>query len=345
MKKFTLFIVLFYGALTACDSLVDGLNDDPNRPTEAPSDNILTGTEVALIQALEGDLARRCGMWCGYFVGEAQQYEGFYNYLPTAGDFNANWEDLYANVVRNSRVTAQVAESEGNTGIITGISNILYALGTGTSTSLWGKVPFSEAGDFDNFPTPSYEEQLNIYGGLQNLLDLAIIQLASGTGRPAAGADIFFDGDPEQWTQVAYTLKARFFMEIKDYQNAYDAALMGINDPDNSMLATHNTSQGTENLYHQFLIGNRGNDLSASNTRFVELLNPASPEYRGNTKTNETERFNFLLAVSGSNTVLNSGGIFAIDQVFPIVSYQENILTLAEAGTRAQSFDTGLRAI
>ncbi len=343
MKKFSLLLfAILSTVLLSCDSLVDGLNDDPNLPTEAPSDIILTGTQVGLIQALEGDLARRCGMWSGYFTGEAQQYEGFYNYIPTAGDFNAGWEDLYANAIRNAKVAQQTAETEGNTGIITGITDVLYALAAGTSTALWGNVPFSQAGDYNNFPTPSFEDQADVYAGLQVLLDGAISNLGTGTGRPATGTDLFFNGDPDRWTEVAWTLKARFYMDTREYQSAYEAALNGIGSASNSMVASHSSARGTENLYYQFFAGNRDQDLSSRGAHIVGLLNPEASGYRGNARTNETARFGFLLISTAESAVPNTDGIFSIDSSFPLVSFEENLLTLAEAGVRARNFDIGL---
>ncbi len=343
MKKLIIVLFIITGILTlGCDSLIEGINNNPNVPTEAPSDNILTGAQVALIQVTEGDLARKSGMWAGYFKGEDRQYEGFYNYLSTAGDFSANWEDIYSNVVRNAIVTQQTAESEGNIGVITGITNVLYAIGVGTSTSLWGKVPFAEAGDYVNFQTPVYEEQPEVYAGLQELLDQAILDLSAGTGTPGVGSDIFFNGNADSWIQVAYTLKARYFMQTRNYQNAYNAALQGISSPANTMLAQHQNIVGAQNLYFQFFTSNRADDLSASGTPIVNLLDPASTNYRGNTKTDEAARFSYLLITAGNNAVPNTGGIFSAENSFPIVSYEENILTLAEAGARSESFTVGL---
>jgi len=343
MKKLATFL-LFAMAIgqTGCNNLIEGININPNVPTEAPSDNILTGAQVALIQVTEGDLARKSGLWAGYFRGEDRQYEGFYNYLVTAGDFSANWEDIYANVVRNALITRQTAEAEGNQGVISGITKVLSAIGIGTSASLWGNVPFTQAGDYVSYPTPIYEDQLAVFQGLQALLDEAIIDLASGTGQPGAGADIFFNGNAGLWTEVAYTLKARFYLLTREYQNAYDAAQQGISSPDNTMYAPHQDIVGAQNLYYQFFTGNRADDLSASGTTVSLLLDPSSAAYRGNAKTDETARFNHLFITFGNNTVPNTAGIFAPEASFPLVSYQENLLILAEAGLRGQGLATGL---
>ena len=192
-----------------------------------------------------------------------------------------------------------------------------------------------------------------MYAKIQTLLDDAIVKLASGTGRPPANTEIYFDGNPVAWTQVAYTLKARYYMHTKEYPAAYTAALNGIGSNGsthtNNMKSPHGTATDDANLHYQFFaLASRKNDLVTSDF-FASLIdsnnatNPIPANYRGNSKTNETARYNYLLqtTVVGIQPNFNTNGFAQIDAPGQIVTYAENLLILAEAGARS-NFNTGL---
>ena len=347
MKKIiSLFTII---ALIGCSDIVEGLNVDPNNPTTASYQNVLTGAEVGNIILQTGETARRAGIFAGYYTGIQRQHQGFNAYTVTTSDSDDLWEDAFVKVLRNAKVAEELAMAEGIEGVTIGITQVLQALAYGTSASLFGDIPFDEAGDIA-IENPTFEGQLAVYGKVQNLLDAAIVNLTTGTGRPASGSDIYFDGDPALWAEVAYTLKARYFMHTKEYGNAYSAAQNGVSTSGNSMMAPHGSAADDSNLNYQFFaIEVRSADLITSDF-FASLIqsdggsSPNFANYRGNTKTNETARYNYLLQTTGTgiqpNT--NADGMAQIDASAPIVTYQENLLILAEAGLRSANFTAGL---
>ena len=345
MKKRTyiwlyLVAIIFMGS---CESVVEDLNIDPNNPTSAPADKVLTATEVANILVHEGEIARKAGFWSGYFTGEDRQYEAFNEYTVTSGDFDASWADIYVNVIRNARV-ARSEEISGKTDILIAISKVLEAHGASTAADLWGNVPFTEVGVIGN-NTPNYESQQDIFQMLQDLLEEAISELENGTIRPSSGSEIHFDGDPNIWSEVAHTLKARIYMHTKDYEAAYAEAQLGISNAENSLRAVHSDAQDAQNLYYQLMTGNRGQDISSDGAFILDLLSENEGDYRGNEKTDERARFNYYF-VTEDNLVkpnyIDEDGFAALDAPFPLISYEENQLILAEAGVRTQGFETGL---
>jgi hypothetical protein len=68
MKKI-LYITLTSLLIVSCQDLFEGINNDPNNPTSAPYDKILTGAEVGNIILQSGETARRAGIFAGYFTG------------------------------------------------------------------------------------------------------------------------------------------------------------------------------------------------------------------------------------------------------------------------------------
>jgi len=343
--------ILIIGLLlisSGCGELVDGINQDPNNPTSASYQNILTGAEVGAIIVNTGESARRAGIFSGYYTGVDRQHQGFNNYTLTTSDFNSLWYDIYVDTYRNALETERVALESGFAGITQGIAQVLQAYSIGMAAALYGDVPFAEAGDI-TVENPAYQGQASVYQGVQDLLDEALTNLASGSDRPAGGADIYFDGDPQPWAQVAYTLKARFYMHTGEYTEAYAAAQQGIIDPANSMRSPHGTGLEESNLtYLFFAIEVRGADVITSDF-FASMLqsdaatNPEPARYRGHAKTDETGRFNFYFETNSLGVQPNTQDGFAAQTATgPMVTYEENLLILAEAGLRTQGFNTGM---
>lgn len=347
MKRliYVCFIALF---AASCGKLVDGINDDPNNPTSTSYQNILTGAEVGNIILQTGESARRAGIFCGYYTGIDRQHLGFSQYSVNTSDFNSLWYDVYVDTYRNALETEAFAEKAGIVGITKGITQVLQAQAIGTAAALYGDVPFEEAGriEIDN---PRFEDQAAVYDKVQLLLDEAIRNLETGTGRPAGGSEIYFDGNPAPWIEVAYTLKARFYMHTKAYAKAYDAASKGIRSKSNAMYAPHGTGNEESNLtYLFFAVEVRGADVVTSDfmTSLIQPDPAVSPDfnnYRGNAKTDETGRFNYYFLTNSVGVQPNTVNGFAAQTApAPMVTYAENLLILAEAGFRSQGFDTGL---
>ncbi len=347
MKRF-IYIFLIGLFFTSCNDLVDDLNRDPNNPTSASFSNILTGAEVGNIILNTGETARRAGIFCGYYTGIDRQHQGFTDYSLTTSDFNSLWFDVYVDTYRNALETENAAMDEGISGITLGIAQVLQAQAIGMAASLYGDVPFQEAGRIE-VANPVYEDQTAVYEGVQSLLDEAIANLQEGTGRPPTGSEVYFDGAPTPWIEVAYTLKARFYIHVRDYASAYTAAQQGISALENAMYGPHTDAQEASNLTYQFFaLEVRGADLIVSEfmTSLVQpdtAANPLPNNYRGNSKTDETARFNFYFLTNSVGVQPNfETGFAAQTAPAPMVTYEENLLILAEAGFRSQGFATGL---
>ena len=151
--KYVLILIIF-----GCDTLIpEDLNINPNSPSEAPEDLVLTGSMVGTILFHEGATSRRAGIWSGYFRGTDRQHEGFDNYLVEASDFTAIWNDVFINSLRNAIVVEQKSILNDRSGVITGISKVIQAHGLGVAASLYGDIPFDQAGKIE-FINPEFED-------------------------------------------------------------------------------------------------------------------------------------------------------------------------------------------
>ena len=131
-------------------------------------------------------------------------------------------------------------------------------------------------------------------------------------------------------------------METKEYAKAYAAALNGINASNLSwkFFPPALVADGDFNLLNT-LIDQRGGFLATAGSYMHEnLLRAAAVGNRNNTKTNEDARARYYRIVgTAASTEL---GVAARNAPMPLVTFEENLLILAEAGMRTVGFAEGL---
>ena len=339
-NKIILVLVIFSLFISSCKKMVDGINTDPNNAQDATAATMLTGVELSNVIVQEGELARRAGMWCGYFSGQLFQYNSYQLYNVIANDYNDTWSQVFAATIKNCRVMRDKSVAINNLRLA-GVSQVIEAHAAGTALALWGDIPYSQVYN-EKYPNPSYEPQIKLYDSLQLLLDKAIINLNSTSFVSFAAQDIIYQGDNIKWIQAAYTLKARYYLQTKKYDLAITAAQNGINTAANSMVMTHIDNANGSNLYSQFMVDERPGFMTAANTYAASIINPAGAKSRSNSKTNETARFRYLYRSGTDINYNNVGGAFYKTTPFPLITYAENLLILAEADFRINGFAAGL---
>lgn len=346
---------------SSCKKVLEDVNVNPNSPTDAPSNLILNGAQVSSIVLYEGDWARLGGMWSQSFTGQDRQYISLNGYTTTAGDYDNTWSTAYRGVIAPCKIIIE-KETATNNKLMIGIAQVMEAQAFGTLTALFGDIPFSEACDA-SIATPKFDKQVDVYAGVQTLLDDAITNLSSGVGVSPGAKDIFYGGARASWIAAAHTLKARFYMHTKNYAAAATEAASGITDASDNMMAPHGAAYNSDfNLYYSFCVYDRDSYMWADEAVAPRLLDPSAAEYRGNAKTNEEARFNYVYLPGGSlgysavyelnalcdfdwGNATEENGFFGGSTSFPLVTYAENQLILAEAAMRSGSFDGALTAL
>ena len=348
MRPISIYIFLLTAMLMAgsCKKFTEGLNTSPNSPTSAPYTLVLNGAQVSAILVYEGNLARIAGIFSRSFTGADRQYVSLNNYNSSSSDYNDTWDNLYSIVIGQLKIV-ELQSQAVNDKVTTGIAQVMMAQAFGLAADLWGDVPFKEAGDAAKYPTPKFDKQEDVYAGIQSLLDSAIGNLQANVGNGPGEKDIYFQSDPDKWIATAHTLKARYYLHTKDYVNSIAQAQQGIAAPAGNMMDPHGTSYTADfNIYYAFLSYDRVGYMNAEGAIAAAWLDPSSPSYRGDAKTDETARFEYLYQ-SGLNTsgldpnVLSNfdgwgnpasqDGFFAGETSFPLVTFEENQLILAEA--------------
>lgn len=338
--------------LSSCESLVDGVNVNPNASTDAPADFILTGA-LANHKALFGDrVLIISNLWAGYMTGVQRQYLSYHNYSIAATETTGLGLVYNRLFIQLKLAIEKYREIDNRLAI--GIAKIVQAHAIGVAAALYGDMPFSQIGNHLEFPYPVFDAQMDVYNGVQGMLDDGISDLESGIGSLPDRTDIFFNGDAGKWLEVAHTLKARFYMDTKQYDMAYQEATKGISSYANSLLGPSATTIGMRNGIYSHNVTDRAGDVNSKGAYLTTLLDATDVNYRGNAKTNEEARFHYYFLKEGGITgdiepnSLSTGngdqytGIIGMEEKEQLVTYQENLLILAEAAIRTKDFATAL---
>lgn len=322
-----------------CSDFLSGgeLTNNPTTPTNANISQIFLSTEVDLWAQQTQSLGRLAAMWTQQLKGVARQAKGTYEYTGV-GEATFDGEFILPYVsggLVDLRKVDSLARDGGDMHYL-GVAQIIEAMEIGTTADMWGDIPYSQAAKPDSFPDPQLDPQLEVYDALQALLSEAITNLgADGVG--PQDADLVYGGDPDAWIALAHTLKARLFLHTAEvngtaaYASALTEAQQGIASNDGDYIATFTGSlQGESNPWFQFMNANGGTGrdgdlIATSDTHLLTLLDdlgdPRLDEYYD--LTNKSA--GFLSVVRGQA---------AFPQ--PIVTYNENLLIMAEA-----QFQTG----
>jgi hypothetical protein len=291
----TLGALLVLGSAGCNDFLSDeSVAGNPNLPTAATRDALFVGFQAGQFGLQQFGLAHIACQWTQqcYATQRFSFTRATYDIVDT--DYNADWAQVYGAGGLKEMREVQASATADNEIVYRGIAKVWEALTIGTAASLWGDIPYSQAGP-DN-PTPVFDDQMAVYDALQVLLDGAIADLSSGIIQTGAGAnDLVYGGDPALWLEAAHTLKARFYLHTAElrgapaYQAALAAGALGISSPANNFTTFHSQTNGEQNGWWQFdNLSGFGADIVAGKF-LVDLMlarsDPRLPEYFATTST------------------------------------------------------------
>jgi hypothetical protein len=302
-------------------------------------------------------------MWTSQFTGTDRQYVTLNNYTSTAPDYDNAWGNIYAGALKAFRIAQEKANVVNNKRALA-LAQILEAHTMVTTAAVFGDIPYSQANDLVDFPNPAFDKQLDVYNATLSLLNTALANIDAAAAGTAYDGDFFFSGtagDDDIWRAVANTVKAKIYLHLGQYQNAMDAAGKGILDASMDVVAPHGEIYLSNfNIYYSFMVYDRPGYLGATDALAPRMLDPAlkgEPESKFNAKTDETDRFNYSY-ITDENYVAGyepnyyseydwgiPDGYFGTETGFPLITYRENQLILAEASLRVAGISAGLDAL
>ena len=342
MKKISYILTIAIALLTtvSCEDIVDGINDNPNDIiiSDVEERLFLTGSMLANVQLNCGHLNRIGGMYTGQLIGYSSLYSNIYGYNLSTAESNGEWNAIYVGVLTNTNHIINNSNNE----LLVGIAKVVKAHAFGTAASLFGDVPFSEAGD-PEISDPVFDGQISVYANVIALLDDAISTLGSA-GSGSIPEDIYYGGDKDKWIAAANTLKARFYLHQKNYPAALSAAQNGISSASDDMQYHPIGTTDNNNLFWTILEGARagdiGNNEGGSESYLLQILDGTNPLSRNHAKTDETARRGYYTIDSSGGSA--NDGIIEQVEAQNMVTYFENQLIMAEAAARGGTLIDGL---
>ncbi len=326
----------------------DKLSNNPNLPTAASIQQLFVGVQAGQFAFEEGTVAmmmcewvQACSATNGRFVQQAAQY--VFDEGSNIGANGGDWISVYdgGGLVDIKQVEADAAATGDSSWL--GIAKIWEAFTMGTASAMWGDIPYSQA--ISSNTSPALDNRFVILGNLQTVLTDAIAELTNGSGAGPDVADLVFGGDKAKWTKVAWTLKARYYIETAEslgaaaYNNAITAATNGISDPSGAsdFRSFHSTATSERNMWAQFQTSSGfGSDLEAGKA-LTDYMNargdPRRAQYFCPNKGGGYggDDFNTVVPSDSISNFLCLPPRFAEAGRVPYVTYVENELILAES--------------
>lgn len=228
---------------------------NPNLPTSATIQNLLTALEVSTMNIYESDIARTSSVFIQHSAGVDNQAIQVNNYALPENQFDGAWIQLYQ-AINTGEILVQKAAGSPR---YRGIAKVCLALNWGLLTDMWGDIPYADAVSGARFPR--YDSQEAVLNGIQKILDEAItdLQTTNADNIVIAGADdVIFSGDASKWTKTAWTLKARYLNRLSNKPSYNPAAILdalskGITQSTDDCMTKHGKINTESNQWWNFI--------------------------------------------------------------------------------------------
>ena len=209
MKKYlSLIYISLAVAVSSCKKDYLNLTNNPNVPSVASPNLLLTGALKTTASIVNGPDYTQYAAWVGY-LSQSTSFQPFVSleqYQFTTSDYQGVWIDNYLNLSNYNAVEASTPEPN-----YIAIAEIMSVFDYEALVDSYNNVPYSAALKGANNLTPVYDKGQTIYLDLMKRLDGAIvlIQKAPATALNPTTADIMFGGTMTNWIKFANTLKLR----------------------------------------------------------------------------------------------------------------------------------------
>lgn len=213
MKKFIFSILTLSSVVISCNTDLD-INNNPDNldPNNAPLSAQLPAGIVGLVGSEGAGMAIFGGFWSQYWTqsNAANQFKDIDNYSAGTADYNFIWNGMYDALgdIRNVKRRA-LAEQNWNYYLI---ATTLEVQASQILTDMYGDIPYKEASLSSNL-TPHFNTGQEVYDFMiEDLNDALSRNLSASVGPIPANDDLIFQGDMDNWTAFANTLKLKIYM-------------------------------------------------------------------------------------------------------------------------------------
>ena len=336
-------------ALSSCKKDLSEINQNPNASQNAQPDYLLTGATKATADTYWGTTNNMDASLLFVQHWAKIQYTDPDRYIYTNTGLQELWTVGYTKSIVNYNQIIRLADAQANPNY-KGVALVLRSWAFTLLTDNYGDIPYTEATNIDEYLTPTYDKQKDVYFGL--LEDLKTAQQALSTSGPTIGGDVIYNNNIALWKKFANSLRLRIALRIADREPEKAKAVLAEIQAEGSgyINANNETAQmaylASPNQNPISNLFDTRDDYRISKTivdRLFALNDPRLPVYASRTQaatpTNYVGLPNGLLVGDASNfgfTRTSKPGTYFLAPSAPavIMSYAEVLFDRAEAAAR-----------
>ncbi|WP_299254068.1 SusD/RagB family nutrient-binding outer membrane lipoprotein [uncultured Lacinutrix sp.] len=218
MKNIKKLLMLCFAsvALYSCSESYLDVNTDPNNPTEVGPELILPVAQVYTANNLFGNRsANTLGNMLMYNWSQSDGFSWYYDefeYQADATFYGGIFNQAYGSTLKQYHALTTLEGAEFAN--YNAIGEIMKALQFQILVDAYGDIPYSEALQRGENPTPKYDDAEAIYDDLIVKLTQAIatINNAGASALVPSADDTMFGGDMDNWKKFANTIKLRILV-------------------------------------------------------------------------------------------------------------------------------------
>ncbi|MFC4212401.1 SusD/RagB family nutrient-binding outer membrane lipoprotein [Pedobacter lithocola] len=350
MKNNFIYILILFAVLSgSCSKELDEVNINPNATENAQPDYLLTAAIKNTTDAYWGTTNNMNSSLLFAQQWAKIQYTEEDRFIYSNSSFTSLWSTLYSQSINGFNKIIEIGNSTSNSNY-RGVALTLRSWSFLLLTDAYGDIPYTQAGKLNEFITPKYDKQRDVYFGLLDDLKAAKIAL-DPAGKSIAG-DIIYNGNINRWKKFANALRLRIALRIADKEPAKAKQVLDEIKADGDAYFSDNTD--IAQLIYQ--ISPQQNPVSAQfDTRddyrisktivdkLFTLNDPRLPIFASKTQTTTPEEYvgvpNGLTNSEASNlgfAKTSKPGVYFLAPQSPAViySYAELLFNRAEAAAR-----------
>jgi hypothetical protein len=345
--------ILLSGALMlslgSCKKTLENINQNPNASQNAQPDYLLTGATKATADTYWGTSNNMDASLLFVQHWAKIQYTDPDRYIYTNTGFQELWTVGYTKSIVNFNQIIKLADAQANPNY-KGVALVLRSWVFNLLTDAYGDIPYKQAATIDQYLTPAYDKQKDVYFAL--LDDLKAAQADLNPSGPAIAGDIIYNNNILLWKKFANSLRLRIALRIADREpekskevladiQAEGSGYIGANTETAQVVYLSSPNQNPiSNLF------DTRDDYRISKTivdRLYTLNDPRLPAYASKPQDTTVHTFvgipNGLLVGDASNlgfTKTSKPGKYFLAPNAPavIISYAEVLFDRAEAAAR-----------
>lgn len=343
------FIAILLFSNISCKKELEKANQNPNAAETAQPDYLLTAAIKTTADSYWGTSNNMNSSLLFVQYWSKIQYTDPDRYIFSNNDFRDLWTTAYSKSIVNLNEIISLADEQKNDNF-KGVALVFRSWVYQLLTDAYGDIPYTQSAQIDQYLTPAYDTQKDVYEGL--LEDLKTAQSALDPNGKAISGDIIYNNNIALWKKFANSLRLRIALRIADREPEISKRVLEEIESEGGSFISDN-SENAQVVYlnspNQNPINNlfeTRDDYRISKTivdKLFALNDPRLPVYAAKTQAATAQTYvgipNGLLVGDASNlgfSKTSKPGAYFTDAHAPavIISYAEVLFDRAEAAAR-----------